>query len=395
MAGKFRDFDDDYNNYDDYEEVARPRTTQRRPAKKRKRKMRTGVKVAIFSIEVILLLCVILVWYVVDKLSIPDYYKIDPSQIVTNADIHDNNEKLEGFTNILLLGSDSRQNTAESLTEKGKNNTDTIIICSINNETKEVKLASIYRDTLLLVPHGDNSSSYKYNKANSASMDFGIESTIGMVNMNLDLDISDFVMVNWEALIQIVDAVGGVDITIDDNELYWLNEYLRDTGKNTGRTYDTVKSTGLVHLDGIQATAYCRIRYGGGSDYRRTERQRTVLQQVFTNAQDMNLIELNSAINSVLSCVATSLEPTDILSMAKDIMSYKLVDQTGFPTAIEDQITEYPSTLPDIKNPVIPKDLAGDVSALHLWLFGKENYKVSDKVNQIAQEIRDLTGLKK
>lgn len=394
MAGRYRDLDDDYEEFDDYEEVTRaPQRNTRNTKKKKKRKKKTGVKIAIFSVEVILLLAVILVWYVVDKLSIPEYYKIDMSQVVTNADIYENNEKLEGYTNILLLGSDARDNSAEALTEKGKNNTDSIIICSINNETKEIKLASVYRDTLLLIPNGDDSSKYKYNKANAACMDFGIESTIGMINMNLDLDIKDFVMVNWEALIQIVDAVGGIDITIDENELYWLNEYLRDTGANTGRTYDLVESTGLVHLDGIQATAYSRIRYGGGSDYRRTERQRTVLQEVFNNAQDMNILQLNDAIDSVLGCVATSLEPTTILSMAKDVMSYKLIDQTGFPTNIEDQITKF-ATLPGISDPVVPKDLAGDVSDLHLWLFGKENYQVSDKVKQISSEIQSLTGVK-
>ena len=228
------------------------------------------------------------------------------------------------------------------------------------------------------------------NKATDAMFYYGVESAISMINTNLDLDIKDYVMVNWNALIDIVDAVGGIDIEIDENELHWINEYLRDTGKNTGRSYTNVENTGMVHLDGIQATAYCRIRYGGGSDFRRTERQRTVINLVVEKAKNMDITKLNSAINSVFGNISTSLDVGTILNLAKSLASYTITESSGFPTEVT-YVTTLKGNTSD-RDFVLAKDLAANVTVLHKVLFDVDNYDPTPTVKDINKTISELSG---
>ena len=251
-------------------------------AKNKKKKMKIWQKALLFFAELVVLCVVVAVWYIVDKFGKLEVKEIDREAIdLIIAPEVKANEALKGYTNYLLLGTDARDNSLEAMNKTGEGNTDAIIIASLNNDTKEVKLVSVYRDTLLMVPASGGFND-TYRKATEAFFYSGVEATISMINLNLDLNITDYVMVNFEALIRIVDAVGGVDLEITEQELYWLNEYLRDTGLNTGRTYETVPSAGMVHLDGIQATAYCRIRYADGTlDYGRAERQRKIISLIF------------------------------------------------------------------------------------------------------------------
>lgn len=357
---------------------------------KKKKKMSTGKKAVFFFFQVLLLVIVICAWYVVTKL---DKYKViepDRDAIVVNPYVHEKNEAMKGFTNILLLGTDARENTLEAMMSPENGNTDAIIIASINNETKEIKMVSVYRDTLLMVPPGKSKYPNTFRKATEAFFYSGLEATMGMVNMNLDLDITEYVMVNFDALIRIVDAVGGIELEIDDNELYWLNEYLRDTGLNTGRTYENVPHSGYVHLDGIQATAYCRVRYDKNLDYGRAERQRKVIAQVFEKAKKMNFSQLNAAINGVLDNVVTSISFTDplVVQMLQDVFNYNLVGQSGFPFEKFGSMKYVPEV--DIHDPVFPVTLASNVVELHEYLFGVENYEPTDVIMQISSTLEKL-----
>ncbi len=399
---KYRDFDDDfiYDDEDWGDEIKekRPKASTKaksssRPKKKKNKKKKRVVLIAVVILEVFVLIMGCGIYYVASKFSQIGFDDLDREKIVINDDLDENTqETLKGYTNILLLGSDARDNDPDVITETGESHTDSMIIASINNETKEVKLVSLYRDTLLYIPKSADSSEFIYSKATEAMFLYGLESTISMFNSNLDLDIQEYVMVNWDALIEIIDAVGGIDIEINDTELYWLNEYLRDTGANTGRTYTEVAQSGYVHLDGIQATAYCRIRYGGGSDYRRTERQRTVLSLVFEQAKKMGVTKLDAAINAVVDNVVTSMDGTEIFNMAKSIASYELVDQSGFPFELTDQVKEIIGLT--VTDPVIAIDLEQNVSELHEYLFGVIDYQPSATVQEISDKIITMTGVK-
>lgn len=413
---KYRDFDDEYigdedeeviydssskkqrqKEYDEeeyyMEENVRQKNTSK-SKKKKKKKMKKGFKIAIIVAEVLVLVLLAGVYYVIDKMGLIQYTPLDRDAKV-NSLSDETIETLKGYTNVLLLGTDSRDNSVEALSKIENNHSDSIIIASINNETGDVKLVSIYRDTILKMSNTENELNFRYNKATEAIFYYGLLSPIDMVNVNLDLDISDYILVNWNALIDIIDAVGGIDIEITETELYWTNAYLVDTSVNTGKTYTEVPNAGYVHLDGIQATAYCRVRYGGGDDYRRTERQRTVIQLVVDKAKNMSLTELNSAINAVAGNIATSLDLTEILSLASNITKYNIVDTSGFPFESQALSNWSATDLQGSKvgDPVVPADLTLNVAQLHEYLFGVTDYTPTSTVQEISAAISEWTGV--
>ncbi len=357
--------------------------------KKKKRRMKVWQKALLFFVELVVLCVVVVAWYIVDKFSKLEIQEIDREAIdLVIAPEVKANETLKGYTNYLLLGTDARDNSLEALNKTGEGNTDAIIIASLNNDTKEVKLVSVYRDTLLMVPASGKFND-TYRKATEAFFYSGVEATISMVNLNLDLNITDYVMVNFEALIRIVDAMGGVDLEITEDELYWLNEYLRDTGLNTGRTYTTVPNSGMVHLDGIQATAYCRIRYADGTlDYGRAERQRKIISLIFEKAKKMNITQLTNAINGVLDNVVTSVPASEILSMVPSVFDFSLVDQTGFPFEKFGSMKKVPEI--NIADPVFAMTLESNVSELHKYLFGVDNYEPTSRIKDISAYLQAL-----
>ena len=358
-------------------------------ARNKKKKMKIWQKALLFFAELVVLCVVVAVWYIVDKFGKLEVKEIDREAIdLIIAPEVKANEALKGYTNYLLLGTDARDNSLEAMNKTGEGNTDAIIIASLNNDTKEVKLVSVYRDTLLMVPASGGFND-TYRKATEAFFYSGVEATISMINLNLDLNITDYVMVNFEALIRIVDAVGGVDLEITEQELYWLNEYLRDTGLNTGRTYETVPSPGMVHLDAIQATAYCRIRYADGTlDYGRAERQRKIISLIFEKAKKMNLNQLTNAINGVLDNVVTSVPVAEIIGMIPSVFDFSLADQTGFPFEKFGSMKKVPEI--NIADPVFAMTLESNVSELHKYLFGVDGYEPTSRIKDISAYLQAL-----
>ncbi len=280
-----------------------------------------------------------------------------------------------GYRNIAIFGVDSREGELESGTRS-----DTIIIASINQKTGDIKLVSVYRDTYL-----DNTDG-SYRKATEAYAYGGAALAVNMLNKNLDLDIEDYVTVDFEAVIECVDELGGVEVTLDDEEVYWLNAYLVETSEVTGRSYTEVTSSGTQTLTGIQAMAYCRIRYTSGWDYKRTERQRTVLTQILKKAQEQGVTGLVTIINNMLPYISTSFTNTELVSLASGIAKYEIVDSQGFP---------FESTTADLSagDCVVPRTLASNVTELHELLYGTTDYTPSSTVQEISSYIVSVTGV--
>lgn len=305
-----------------------------------------------------------------------DEFMVDESDVKFN----DISSDMQGYRNIALFGVDARNNNL------GKGcRTDTIIIASINEETKEIKLASVYRDTYL------NLGNDTYNKANGAYAHGGPKQAINMLNMNFDLNITDYVTVGWGAVADTVDALGGIEIDVDESEIGHLNNYQVETSQSLGRKYTKLTQTGLVNLDGIQAVSYCRIRYTAGDDFKRAERQREVIQALADKAQSValkNPATLNKIANDVFPSTATSLTLNEILSLLSDIASYKIVDTTGFPTE------QYRATgvIGSKGDCVIPADLATNVTLMHEFLFGDTSYTPSSEVQSYSAKIHSDTG---
>ena len=310
--------------------------------------------------------------YVYAKWSKIDTQDLKAEDIVINDEVKKNKEVDlgDGYTNIALFGVDSRDgNLGEG------NRTDCIIVASLNNETKEIKLVSVYRDTLLDLSEGT------YQKCNAAYSYGGPSLAISMLNMNLDLDIEDYVTVDFGGIADAIDLLGGVEIDVTEEEVPYLNEFLQETANSAGKAANPVTTSGLQTLDGVQATTYARIRSTAGGDFTRTERQRLVIEKMFDKAKSADLGTLNEIIDKVFPQVSTSFTLQEILKYATAYSEYKLTGNMGFP---QDNYTDLVSGLGSI---VVPDDLVSNVAKLHEFLFGTAGYTPSSTVQTVNGNI--------
>ncbi|MCI8861421.1 MAG: LCP family protein [Lachnospiraceae bacterium] len=348
---------------------------EHRLTKKQKRIRRRRKLIGILAAELVLLLVLGAGVWAISKLDKIQDLNVAPSDVAMN-DMEDATEEvLEGYTNIALFGIDTRE-----MGDLGAGNrSDTIIIASINNETKEVKLASVFRDTYL------NRADDTYGKCNAAYKAGGPNQAMAMLNTNFDLNIKYFVSVDFLALIKTIDLLGGIDVDVQENEWEWINNYMYETTAVTGEYGAFVEGPGLQTLGGLQATAYCRIR-AVGNDYGRTERQRTVISLIAQKAKTASLGTINQIIDEVFPLIATNIPKTEMIKMAASMMSYEMGETGGFPSLREDvKINKA-----DI---VAPADLEANVRELHRFLFNEEDYYPSPTVIRLNEEICNQTGV--
>lgn len=311
--------------------------------------------------------------YVFAKWNKIDTQEIRAEDLIINQEVREQKANLDlgdGYKNVALFGVDSRDgNLGEG------NRTDCIIIASLNNKTKEIKLVSVYRDTLLDLSEGT------YQKCNAAYSYGGPILAINMLNMNLDLDIEDYVTVDFGAIADAIDLLGGVEIDVTDEEVEYLNKFLQETADSAGKEAHFLTAGGLQLLDGTQATTYARIRSTAGGDFTRTERQRLVVEKMFEKAKSADLATLNQIIDKVFPQVSTSFTLQEILTYATAYSEYTLGDNIGFP------IDNYTDTLSEIGSVVIPDDLVSNVTQLHQFLYGTTDYTPSSTVQTINSNI--------
>ena len=311
--------------------------------------------------------------YVAAKLN-----KIDTDNSMKSDDIVVNKEaeiSAEGYTNVALFGIDSREGDLD----KGSR-TDCLIVASLDNKTKEVRLASVYRDTLLDIGDGE------LQKCNAAYSFGGPTQAINMLNKNLDLNIQDYVTFDFAAVAKAIDALGGVEIDVKEEEVQYLNKFLGETARVAGTEAHEVTKSGKQLLDGTQATTYARIRSTAGGDFTRTERQRLVIEKMAEKLQQSKLTTINNIIDEILPTIKTSFSATDILAYAKDFAKYKIADSTGFPF---DKTTDTISGLGSI---VIPVTLESNVQKLHEFFYSNETYTTSADVLSISAAVTERVG---
>ena len=265
------------------------------------------------------------------------------------------------------------------------------MIASVNQETCEIKLLSVYRDTYL------NLGNDSYNKCNAAYAKGGPEQAINMLNMNLDLNIEDYVTVGFTGLMETIDALGGVEIEILEEEIRHLNNYqISMVGTSTdgktftateGKDYTAVTHAGRQTLNGLQATAYCRVRQVG-DDFMRAQRQRDVLSAIMEKAKEASPATLNKILDKVLPYVSTSLDVDEMIGVLGEVNKYSIVAKDGFPFA------QYRTTgnLGSKGSCVIPVDLKANVVEAHNFLFDTEEYEISEEVKSYSQKISADTG---
>lgn len=301
------------------------------------------------------------------------------------ADEAEGTSKYTGIVNVAFFGVDARDGSL------GKGNrSDTIMVCSINMDTHDVRLISIYRDTYL------NLGNDNYGKCNKAYALGGPEQAISMINMNTDLYVTDYITVGFEGLMKAVDALGGVEMDVQESEITHLNNYqismVGETSDgtnytaNAGTDYIPVTSAGRQTLNGLQATAYCRIRYVG-DDFKRAERQRDVLTAMMEKAKTASISELTEAINAVLPYVQTSLDVSDIIPMLSRIGDFNVTVSDGFPFAG----MRNGGTIGTNGSCVIPTSLEDNVIRLHELLYDEEDYEPSKEVKEFSAIIESDT----
>ena len=351
---------------------------ENRKKKKLTKRQQRKRKLIIFGAEVLcllLLLGVTYVWSLWQKIDVQS--DMGDSEAGINEDLdEDTMETLEGYTNIAIFGLDNRGNG-----KYDRGNSDVIMIASIDNKTKEVKLVSVYRDTYLNVGSG------KYNKANSAYARGGAKAAVQMLNTNLDLNIKEYMCVDWNAVVEAVDALGGVEIEITEQERVMINDLIVEIDYFVGSTTSQVKKAGVQNLTGAQATAYARIRKTAGNDFKRTSRQRIVLEAMLNKAKQSDIKTLMNICEAVFDDVSTSLSLTEIIGLARHVKEYTIASTSGFPFEMTTK------ELAQTNSTVVPIGLEDDVAALHKYLFGTEDYQPSLTVKTISDAIVERTGI--
>ena len=341
----------------------------------------------LFILEIIVLLLFIGGLYVygqisakLDKIDIQET-DLQEQDIVTN----DQAPQMTGYTTYALFGLDHRSKNEKLNTE----NSDTIIIASINNDTKAVKLVSVYRDTLL------NVKDDTYSKANAAYALGGPAQAVNMLNTNLDLNITDYVSIDFDALVTVIDCLGGLDIPLSYAEIVHMNNYCVETAEETGKSYTPVELpepkpedqeaiVGTYHLNGVQATSYCRIRYTASLDMGRTERQRRVIQMIVDKAKKAGLSTIFDIMDQVFPMVKTSVSKTEILKLIPAMIGYCIDETTGFP-----QDYKFATVKGSV---IVPTTLDSNVLKLHQFLYGNTNYTPTQDVLNKSAQIAAIVG---
>jgi len=355
------------------EELREFRKQRTRKIKKKKTRRRLLLVIEFFVLLILSAFAYIMIKY--DGMEILD---INSNKVV-NANLPKSTlEAMKGYTNIAIFGVDARNNT--SLTKA--THSDMIMVCSINKSTGDIKLVSVYRDTYSSIDSND-----EMNKINQAYFRGGPEQAITALNKNLDLNITEYVTVNWKAVADVVNALGGVDIEITDAEFAYINGFITETVEATGVPSVHLASSGMQHLDGIQAVAYARLRLMD-TDYKRTERQRKVLELTLQKAKTADLATLLRIVDIVIPQVSTSLSIRDTADLAKNITNYNLSETSGYPFDKESMRVGGQSC-------VIPQGLIHNNTKLHALLYENHEYEYSDKVKELDTLITYVTGVRK
>lgn len=285
---------------------------------------------------------------------------------------------VKGYVNIALLGVDSRKMDKTNLAD---NNTDCMMIISLNTKTNEVSLLSVYRDTYLPVDDDGN-----FGKINSAFQNGGAAQTMQSLNQAMDLDISNYVLFNFKMVSDLVNAVGGITVDVKDYEIQQLNKYTIQTANNIGqKKYNLVTKPGKQKLEGVQAVSYGRIRKGVGDDYKRTSRMRVVVTKVMNKVKGSSVTKLNKIMDICLKQCETSLSNSDMLNLAMRLSKMKIKQSVGWPFEVTEGYANQQAV-------VYPDNLLENVKELHKKLFGQKNYEPTSTVKEIAEKLDALMG---
>lgn len=372
----------DNANSENYKYGAYERNKEREEEfnERKKKKMNKGLKIFL----IILLILFIIVaglgvagyTFVNGKIGKMQKENIDTTAVGINEETK---QELKGYRNIALLGIDSRAD------DYGLGNrSDCMMIASINQETNEIELISVYRDTYVYVMENGTKRLDKITHAYSYG---GAQNTLKSLNEAMDLNITEFVTVNFDAVIAAVDSLGGVYIDIDKSEIKYVNDYIDATSESSGVKSSHITHSGRQKLDGVQAVSYTRVRYTAGGDYKRTERMRTVVEAMLSKAKTLNVGQLNSFADTILPKIRTNISTSEIWGLIPKLASFKVTESIGWPYDTKGITLD--------RWYGVPVTLQSNVERLHKEAFEQEDYEASDTVKEMSAAIVKKTGYSK
>lgn len=376
-SGKEGDISPENYKYGAYE---RNKEREEENNMRRKKKMNKGLKIFL----IILLVLVIFILglgvagytFVNGKIGKMQKENIDTTAVGINEETK---QELKGYRNIALLGIDSRAD------DYGLGNrSDCMMIASINQETNEIKLISVYRDTYVYVMENGTKRLDKITHAYSYG---GAQNTLKSLNEAMDLNITEFVTVNFDAVIAAVDSLGGVYIDIDESEIKYVNDYIDATSESSGVKSSHITHSGRQKLDGVQAVSYTRVRYTAGGDYKRTKRMRTVVEAMLSKAKTLNVGQLNSFADTILPKIRTNISTSEIWGLIPKLASFKVTESIGWPYDTKGITLD--------RWYGVPVTLQSNVERLHKEAFEQEDYEASDTVKEMSAAIVKKTGYSK
>lgn len=364
----------------------------RKYKKMRRRKIIFGIE-----ITVLLILSGILFVYAwinrsMDKMN---QDTLDSSQIQINSEVKANTDlsQMSGTQVIALVGVDARGVKGSELAESM--NSDTIILCCIDHDKQEIRMVSIMRDTWMnMAKYTDEY--YEFDKANSAYNRGGPESMLSMLNTNLDLALTDYVTVNFKALADAIDVLGGLDIEMTNAECVHANNYNREVSEAQGVEYEAIPYdedlgddySEVRHVSGALATSYARIRYGGGDDAKRTSRQRIVINLMVQKLKQ-NPTKIPEILDKVMGNVSTSLTKNEILELGMHAVTYTMGTSYAYPFQLCYGENVVNALGEDV---VIPVTLEFNVRELHEYLYPGLSYESSAAVTEYSDYIARKSG---
>ena len=364
----------------------------RKYKKMRRRKIVFGVEIA-----VLLILSGILFVYAWINRSMDQMNQdtLDTSQIQINSEVKANTDlsQLSGTQVIALVGVDARGVEGSELAESM--NSDTIILCCIDHDKQEIRMVSIMRDTWMnMAKYTDEY--YEFDKANSAYNRGGPESMLSMLNTNLDLALTDYVTVNFKALADAIDVLGGLDIEMTNAECVHANNYNREVSEAQGVEYEAIPYdedlgddySEVRHVSGALATSYARIRYGGGDDAKRTSRQRIVINLMVQKLKQ-NPTKIPEILDKVMGNVSTSLTKNEILELGMHAVTYTMGTSYAYPFQLCYGENVVNALGEDV---VIPVTLEFNVRELHEYLYPGLSYEPSAAVTEYSDYIARKSG---
>lgn len=376
-SGKEGDISTENYKYGAYE---RNKEREEENNMRKKKKMNKGLKIFL----IILLVLVIFILglgvagytFVNGKIGKMQKENIDTTAVGINEETK---QELKGYRNIALLGIDSRAD------DYGLGNrSDCMMIASINQETNEIKLISVYRDTYVYVMENGTKRLDKITHAYSYG---GAQNTLKSLNEAMDLNITEFVTVNFDAVIAAVDSLGGVYIDIDESEIKYVNDYIDATSESSRVKSSHITHSGRQKLDGVQAVSYTRVRYTAGGDYKRTERMRTVVEAMLSKAKTLGIGQLNSFADTILPKIRTNISTSEIWGLIPKLASFKVTESIGWPYDTKGITLD--------RWYGVPVTLQSNVERLHKEAFEQEDYEASDTVKEMSAAIVKKTGYSK